>query len=324
MNFLTGKFNIFKMKLYSELKYGTKKLLSKIDEVLFINYFKVLAVLLFIVYIFLFVRLLRYGIPVELIEFKNVILLSQSYFFGNLFSVILFIFIITFTTVSALMKFIEGKFFSLPFFYMILLIISIFLEESFTPGLMNDIFDWIIFFSCVIFILNFLTIYKNYKLYIKSGILLAIMILLFSITMESMYQVRYSTMKNNEHFQEDNIFSQVTYDYIKQYREPFIAEIKIDETIKETSLVLGVNNRYFYYYPNSSIREILLELEKENKKLYEKICVSSNKKEYLYPYRMIELLKTSKLLKRKYERKKINRIKIVTEYKSFYASFCRK
>ncbi|WP_428026658.1 hypothetical protein [Arcobacter sp.] len=143
--------------------------------------------------------------------------------------------------------------------------------------------------------------------------------------MESIYQIRYKTSNSNKHFQENNIFSEILDSYILEYKKPYIAEVNIDTKSKnEIVFVLGNINGYIYYYPKEQIIDILNSKVLNEQK--EKICLKKDEtkidENIYYPARTISLLKTSSLRTKKFERKKENRIKFITEYVSFRESFC--
>ncbi|PLY11316.1 MAG: hypothetical protein C0626_01740 [Arcobacter sp.] len=303
-----------------------KYLPSKIDKFEIKIYFRIIFIFIGISYILLLNRLVLYGIPLELIEIKNIIISSESFFFREVIGFLLLVFLILyalFTTINGLI--IKKNIFSMYGIYFLFFIIIIPFQGLFSLELSDNIFDILIFISCLIFIVHMLLNFEKNKIYIKYALIGVTTILFFSITMESIYQIRYKTSNSNKHFHNNNIFSEILDSYILEYKKPYIEEVHIDKKSKnEIVFVLGNVNGYIYYYPREQIIDILnSEISHEIK---EKICVEKDKTQIdeniYYPRRTISLLKTSSLRSRKFERKKEDRIKLITEFVNFRDSFC--
>ncbi len=317
--------NFIKKYIHISLFYF-KFLPIKIDKFEIKIFTRIIFISIAISYILLLNRLVLYGIPLELIELKNIIISSESFFFREIIGLLLLVFLILYALFATINRLIIKKnIFSMYGIYFLLFIIIIPMESFFGLNLSNNIFDILIFISCLIFIIHLLLNFEKNKIYVKYALIGIITIFFFYITMESIYQIRYKTSNSNKHFQENNIFSEILDSYILEYKKPYIAEVNIDTKSKnEIVFVLGNINGYIYYYPKEQIIDILNSKVLNEQK--EKICLKKDEtkidENIYYPARTISLLKTSSLRTKKFERKKENRIKFITEYVSFRESFC--
>ena len=272
---------------------------------------RIFLILLLVLNIGVLSRLLVYGIPLETINFADIIISTQSFLFRHSFGLII-IFILIYGCVLFLSYFDKHK-------TICFLVLTIFMALLyFYPE--YDLYS----FTLISFIL-FLDVIFHYKkrlLYIKYMLLMIIFYLLISIFSEGLNQFRfYINLYKGENFTISTIFEDITHTYILEYKKPYIAEVKIDKNKPINILILGFSNGYIFYHTKQSVSKILNKIAKNKitKNKTKKICNNN----LLYPQSVIETLKTTELKNHKFERKKIDIITIITEYISFNNSFCK-
>lgn len=281
-------------------------------------------ILFFILILFLGVvsRLVRYGLPLESIKFSTLPIFIEKDIFFNYITFI-FLFIIFYVIVLIIHRIDRNLNLKIPIFQII----------TFNKTILFSIAIFLIYFGqleilsfyiCSIIFYDILINFKERIIIFKVFLLTNIFILVLTIFIESVNYLRLSIHKKEPKFI-TNFIDQIVYNYILEYRIPFIAKVNIDNNVDEVILILGINNDYIFYLSHSTIVEILNTKIKNKTK--ENICREKSVdslEQIVYPSRLIDFLETTALVSIKFERKRKERINIITEYESFKENFCEK
>lgn len=317
----------FIKKQKSILNFNLKNFYKRFNNLAIKDFIKILLILLALSYLSILTRIVLYGIPFELIEMKNIIISTQSYFLRSLLFPSIIIALLFYSLFKSIVKGLKKEFFSFEIIFLILLIIIGIFDLIFNYKIANEILPILLLLMIIIFIVDITINFKKYQYYIKIFFLSIIIIVSYNLTKEGINLIRYETLSNYKHFDNDSVFSDIVFNYILEYKKPYIAKVRIDnKNNSDEIIILGNYSGYLYYYPKKTIENVLLN-NKIKDVVKNKICKKveeNSKNKFEYPQRIVELLKTSVLRTRKFERKSIKRIKIETEYISFEDSFCKK